>query len=108
VAFPDEAQLAAIILKRFGKPKRGQEALVKAAIAHFYEVRELLQAQPGSRPPGTSEILEILTALLNKPVAQAKADLTQLADRLPLLGILLKTKPDQDLYQREFTTKRNG
>ena len=108
VGFPEPNQLEDIIRKRFGKPKRGEDSLIKAAVEHFYEVRELLQHQPGSRPPGTSEILEFLTALKRLPVKDAKADLENLAKRLPLLGTLLKTKADQDLYRKTFPGKRNG
>lgn len=108
VGFPDREQLEKIIQGRFGKPKRGQEKLIADAISHFYDIRELLEKQPGSRPPGTSEILEFLTALKNLPVKQAKADLDTLADRLPLLGTLLKTKADQDLYRSTFARKRDG
>jgi MoxR-like ATPase len=107
VGFP-EKQLQEIIEKRFGKLKRGQEVLIADAIAHFYEVRKLLERQPGSRPPGTSEILEFLTALKSLPLKQAKADLENLAERLPLLGTLLKTKSDQDLYRKTFRGKGNG
>ncbi len=107
VGFPDQ-QLEDIIRKRFGKPKRGEEALIKEAVAHFYEVRGLLENQPGSRPPGTSEILEFLTALKRVPVKQARADLENLGDRLPLLGTLLKTKSDQDLYRKAFPGEHNG
>jgi MoxR-like ATPase len=108
VGFPEREQLEDIIRKRFGQPKRGQEKLISDAVTHFYAVRDLLKKQPGSRPPGTSEILEFLTALKNMPVKQAKADLENLADRLPLLGTLLKTKSDQDLYRQTFSGKRNG
>lgn len=110
VGFPDahSGKLEDIILKRFGKLKRGEEALIKSAVAHFYEVRALLHKQPGSRPPGISELLEFLTALKSMSLKQANADLQNLANRLPLLGTLLKTKPDQDLYRRTFPGARNG
>ncbi|WP_346293792.1 MoxR family ATPase [Sphaerothrix gracilis] len=102
VTFPDQAQLLAIIKKRFGRVPADRQKLVKEAIAHFEQVKVLLSDQPGSRPPGTSEFLEFLMALLNKPVAEATAALKNLAKRSPLLGILLKTKPDQDLYRTQF------
>jgi MoxR-like ATPase len=102
VGFPEPDQLMEIIHKRFGKLKRGQDKLIDTAVSHFYQVRQLLERQPGSRPPGTSEMLEFLTALQSVSVAQAKADLEHLADRLPLLGTLLKTKMDQDLYRKTF------
>lgn len=108
MGFPERQQLEAIINKRFGKLKQGEKTLISQAIAHFYAVRELLHNQPGSRPPGTSELLEFLTALKSLPAKQAKTDLENLADRLPLLGTLLKTKPDHDLYQKKFPGKRHG
>jgi MoxR-like ATPase len=107
VEFPAEAQLREIITKRFGV-LRGKDKLISEAIAHFYEVREMLIQQPGSRPPGTSEFLEFLTALSDRSVKNAKEDIQNLANRLPLLGILLKTKSDQDLYRKNFSSKRNG
>jgi hypothetical protein len=49
-------------------------------------------------------MLEFLTALLHpaKAIAEALQDLDQLGKRLPLLGILLKTRQDQELYRSQF------
>jgi MoxR-like ATPase len=102
VEFPDEEQLFEIIQRRFGSIESSeQEELIEQAIEEFYEIRALLENRPGSRPPGTSEILEFLSALLapSTQIEQALKDLEQLADRLPLLGILLKTRQDQQLYR---------
>ena len=67
-------------------------------------MRELLEDRPGSRPPGTSEMLEILDALFHstKSIDDAFNDLSNLAKRLPLLGILLKTRQDQELYRNQI------
>lgn len=99
VAFPGTTALEQIIQKRFGTLENQQE-VVNLAIQKFVAVRELLKKQPGSRPPGTSEFLEFLTALVQqqRPVAEAIAELDNLANELHLLGTLIKTKADQSLY----------
>ncbi len=102
VPFPKSDRLAEIVRKRFGGIPKNREKLVEDAIAHIDDVRMLLQDQPGSRPPGTSEFLDFLTALWKKDPKQAKEDLDTLSKRLPLLGILLKTQLEQDLYRRKF------
>ena len=101
VDFPNQEQLLKIINRRFGQSNRKQKQLIDIAIKKFDEMRQLLEDSPGSRPPGTSEILEFLTALLHpsQQIDQAMKDLNTLANRLPLLGILLKTQPDQKLYR---------
>ena len=100
VPFPDSAHLQQILLKRFGTLANTKEEIVKLAVEKFEKIRELLEKQPGSRPPGTSEFLEFLTALIQeqKPMEEAKAELENLADELHILGALVKTKADQDLY----------
>ena len=102
VKFPSETQLNEIIDKRFGKLKKDKQELVNQATNRFYEIREMLKNKPGSRPPGTSEFIEFLTALLNREdIGKAMEDLNNLSNKLPLLGTLLKTKQDQELYQNK-------
>lgn len=94
--------MADIIDKRFGQLVKQKKQLVDQATNRFYQIRQLLENIPGSRPPGTSEFIEFLTALLNREdVEQALKDLENLSKRSPLLGTLLKTKPDQELYQKK-------
>lgn len=102
VSFPSGDRLRNIVEKRFGGIPKDREKLVEQAITHIENVRTLLHDQPGSRPPGTSEFLDFLTALWNREPKQAKEVLETLANRLPLLGILLKTQADQELYRRKF------
>jgi MoxR-like ATPase len=103
VEFPKEKRLEEIVGQRFGAIGNTQAELVGRAIAHIGEVRELLKSKPGSRPPGTSEFLDFLAALLRrKDPEKALADLENLAQRLPLLGLLLKTEADQALYGRKY------
>ena len=102
VKFPSETQLNQIIDKRFGELKKDKQALVNQATKRFYAIREMLRNKPGSRPPGTSEFIEFLTALLNQDdIEKALEDLNNLSQKLPLLGTLLKTKQDQELYQQK-------
>lgn len=102
VKFPSETQLNEIIDKRFGQLKKDKQELVNQATNRFYEIREMLKNKPGSRPPGTSEFIEFLTALLNREdIEKALEDLNNLSNKLPLLGTLLKTKQDQQLYQNK-------
>ena len=102
VKFPQEEQLKKIIDQRFGELTKDKEEVVQKAMNRFYEIRAGLTNIPGSRPPGTSEFLEFLTALLNiNDVEKALEDLNNLSEKLPLLGTLLKTKQDQQLYQKK-------
>jgi MoxR-like ATPase len=104
VSFPED-RLRDIIALRFGELKKGKEALVDLAVERFYEIRELLENQPGGRAPGTSEFLLFLGSLLSYPNPEdGIAELHKLADQSPLLGTLLKTQEAQDLYRREFPT----
>ncbi|MDF5719781.1 MAG: MoxR family ATPase [Rhizonema sp. PD37] len=100
VTFPDKEQLKKIINTRFGKFEKEQEKLVTKAIERFEEIRKLLENKSGSKPPGTSEFLEFLTTLLNQE--NALENLEHLSEKLPLLGTLLKTKPDQAFYQNNL------
>jgi MoxR-like ATPase len=101
VEFPKGDRLYDIVQQRFGKVTKNQEEdLIRLAITEVESMRKLLEKRPGSRPPGTSEFLDFLSALLLKQ-KDAKADLKNLAGRLPLLGILLKTEADQKLYQQQ-------
>ncbi len=95
VEFPAKECLNLIVDRRFGGLKKGQKKVVAEALERFYRVRELLEQQPGRRSPGTSEFLEFLTVLLDKPVAEAREDLKNLSERLPLLGTLLKNRETQ-------------
>lgn len=106
VQFPTGDRLLEIVQQRFGEQVSDRMALVEQAIAHVEVVRNLLSNKPGSRPPGTSEFLDFLAALLRrKDAAQAMQDLERLADRLPLLGTLLKTEPEQSQYRQKFGQK---
>jgi MoxR-like ATPase len=102
VPFPEE-RLREIIERRFGSLTQEKQEVVNLAIQRFSEIQALLENQPGERSPGVSEFLLFLAALLDYPtVENAINDLQQLADQLPLLGILLKNRDVQDLYRREF------
>ncbi|MEP1075177.1 MoxR family ATPase [Leptolyngbya sp. PL-A3] len=111
VPFPQEDALRDIIKARFGERIGQKEDIVNLALKKFDLIHKLLERQPGSRPPGTSELLEFLTALIqeNRKVEDTLAELENLAEELPLLGTLIKTKADQDLFKAsQKAMKDNG
>jgi MoxR-like ATPase len=101
--FPEEeTQLQSIVLRRFGAKVKQKQKLIDATISHVREIRALLEHQPGSKLPGTSELLDLLEVLKNGTVKQGLEELKELKHNPHLLGLVLKTQTDQDLYQREF------
>ncbi|MBE7385775.1 MAG: MoxR family ATPase [Leptolyngbya sp. SIO1E4] len=102
VEFPQKGHLTEIIQQRFESVSKNEAKLIKLAVEQFYAIREILEPQPGSRPPGTSEFLEFLTVILRRAKRTSVDDTVKVVEKLAehdsLLGILLKTKADQDLY----------
>lgn len=107
VDFPNEELLENIINKRFGTLQKNKNILIKKAIDIFNDIRKYLKNNPGSKPPGTSEFIDFIQAFLGekdkskdltkRELENKKEDLNNLFDKTPLLGILLKSKPDYDL-----------
>ena len=94
IAFPDTATLTRIIDVHFPDIK---QALVRAALAQFYEVRET----PGlKKKPSTSEVLDWLKLLMADDMdpAALRADLRTAIP--PLHGALLKNEQDVHLFER--------
>ncbi|MEM6751380.1 MAG: MoxR family ATPase [Cyanobacteria bacterium P01_C01_bin.38] len=117
VAFPNQEQLENIINKRFDTLKKNKKILVEDAIEIFYKIRNLLEKNPGSKPPGTSEFIDFIKAILDgkdkskdltkRELDKKKEDLNNLFDKTPLLGILLKSKTDYDLIVDKLKNKEN-
>jgi MoxR-like ATPase len=101
VGFPGDLELKSIIASHFGENKQHPELRDKT-IDKIKEIRNILREQPGSKLPGTSEVLDLLKMLLDRPQAQSLAELEDLAVKLPLLGIVLKTQEDQRFYRTEL------
>ncbi|MFP4338624.1 MAG: AAA family ATPase [Halothece sp.] len=97
--FPDEERLFEIVSQRFPQWEDEQQDVVEAAIDRFMEVREVVGERPGGKAPSTSEFLKFMKVLLNKPVSEAFTDIQELATRLPIVGILLKTSEDQTYFK---------
>jgi MoxR-like ATPase len=116
--FPeDDVQLRKIVVARFGETTAAfGEALIGKVLMHFLDLRKSMGS--GRKLPGTSELLDFLRALgvdgleqegvdPAKVVAEAIEALESLAskDDQDLLGVLLKTKEDQDLYREMYPPK---
>jgi len=94
IAFPDADTLARIIDVHFPGVKR---ELVRAALAQFYELREV----PGlKKKPSTSEMLDWLRLLVADDIApeDLRADPRKAIPSLH--GALLKTEQDLQLFER--------
>ncbi|RUT06442.1 ATPase AAA [Dulcicalothrix desertica PCC 7102] len=104
VEFPQAEKLKEIIELRFGEQSENKEKLVDKAIKSFYDIHNKLKDYPGIRPPGTSEFMDFLTAILNLKEDDINTALNDLdkyfCDKLYLKGTLLKTKEAQNIYPK--------
>ena len=103
--FPNDQQLQKIICERYPQV---QKNLIELVIEHFREVRDRFADEPGSKPPGTSEILDFVMVLQKRSVDDVKQELKQLGQQTHahLLGVVLKTERDQQLYRGLFRSDR--
>jgi MoxR-like ATPase len=101
VGFPDREKLTKIIHSRFGKMSEYSQ-LVPATISRLGKMRKILEQQPGSKLPGTSEVLNLMEALQRYSEPEALAKLEDLAMQSPLLGIVLKTQQDWQFYRENL------
>ena len=104
IRFPDEDTMRRIVDVHFPGIK---SALVKAALAAFFEVREV----PGlKKKPSTSELLDWLKLLVAEDIPPEVLRSRDTKTLLPLLyGALLKS--EQDVHQLErlaFMARRDG
>jgi MoxR-like ATPase len=101
VRFPDDELLPKILECRFIDRLTVESDLTQQVLKKVSEIRRLLDRIPGSKPPGTSEIIDFLEALLLQSPEKSQEVLENLASKLPYLGILLKTQADQQLYRKD-------
>ncbi|MCH2247055.1 MAG: MoxR family ATPase [Crocosphaera sp.] len=96
--FPEEQRLKEIINLHFPQPKLA--TLFDEAIAKFQCLREETKVRSTSKQVSTSELLDWLRILTNKPIDEALKDINNLFENAAQLGILLKSKTDLErLYQ---------
>ena len=87
----------------------GEREAMDEAIDRFEEMRLALKGVPGSKPPGTSEILQFMEMLLKQSVERSVEILKDLDQpkQSPFLGILLKTRQDQERYRKVREGKKS-
>lgn len=96
--FPSPEDLREIVDLHF--PKQELANLFDEAIKKFLTVREDTKTRSTSKKASTSELLDWLRFLTNKPIEQALAEVNNLFQDAAQLGILLKSKADiERLYQ---------
>ncbi len=96
--FPSEDDLIRIVNAHF--PKQLSTELVDAAVKQFIELRETGASRRDSKKASTSELLDWIRWLQRYPPEEAFKIIADLANNLPLLGVLLKTKEDQEYYKK--------
>ncbi|MDJ0532258.1 MAG: MoxR family ATPase [Xenococcaceae cyanobacterium MO_207.B15] len=101
VDFPKQDTLKLIIEKRFDIPRKEENELRDKVLNLLDKIRDDLNNNPGSKPPGTSELIDFFTVISQKK--NPSKNLDKLFKKMALLGILLKTKQDQD-----FITKKKN
>ena len=99
--FPSEEQLIKIVNAHF--PQSLDIKLVEAAVDRFIELRENGASIRDGKKASTSELLDWISWLQRYPTEEALEIIDNLADNLPLLGALLKTKEDQEYYQQQIS-----
>ena len=90
--FPDEKRLRKIVELHF--PKQDLAELFDEAIDKFLTLRKETKPRSTSKQSSTSELLDWLRILTNKPIDQALAEVNNLFKDAAQLGILLKSKSD--------------
>ncbi|NMG11607.1 MoxR family ATPase [Brasilonema sp. UFV-L1] len=97
--FPSEEQLINIVNAHF--PESLDRKLVEAAVEEFLELRENGTSRRDGKKASTSELLDWIRWLKRYPPEEALEIIENLADNLPLLGALLKTREDQEYYKKQ-------
>ena len=96
--FPSPEDLREIVRLHF--PKQELAELFNEAINKFLTLREETKTRSTSKQASTSELLDWLRILTNKPIDRALVEVKNLFQDAAQLGILLKSKTDiERLYQ---------
>ncbi|MCC5618376.1 MoxR family ATPase [Nostoc sp. CHAB 5836] len=116
--FPEEERLINIVNAHFAYSL--DIKLVTVAVEQFIELRGKGASRRDSKKASTSELLDLMKSLNNYATKEIEAELPpeeitpekitekafdiikNLAENLPLLGTLLKTKDDQDYYKKQL------
>ncbi len=98
--FPDEDTLIDIVNAHF--PENLDKELLEEAIAQFIELRENGASRQDGKKASTSELLDLIRWLKRYPTEEALEIIASLDENSALLGVLLKSKQDQDFYQRQI------
>ncbi len=105
--FPSENRPREIVKLHF--PQKELANLFDQAIDKFYTLREETKKKSVSKKVSTSELLDWLRILTNKPNEQALQEVNNLFKDAAQLGILLKSKTDiERLYEPSEAEKINN
>lgn len=99
IEFPSYDDLIKIVNAHF--PDSLEQDLIEDAVDKFIELRETGSSRRNGKKASTSELLDWIRWLKHYSNEEAWEIIDTLANNQPLLGALLKTKEDQERYQKE-------
>jgi MoxR-like ATPase len=97
IAFPDRALMADIVHVHYPTL---EDALLDHVLERFYALRQIDALR---KRPSTSELIDWLQALIAGGISA-----TQLEDKLPFLGVLLKKESDVDVVMKRGLVKNDS
>jgi MoxR-like ATPase len=97
--FPDNPEvLSAIVRKNLDNPETIADAMLKAAVDRFLDVRKRALSAGAQKPPATSELIDWVKVLH----WQAESADTLARPEVPYWKVLFKTMQDLDLFSRQM------
>ncbi|MEA5577619.1 MoxR family ATPase [Anabaena sp. UHCC 0451] len=100
IEFPED-KLIQIVNGHLGKPLDDKDEVVKQAVEKFMEVRNQGTRRKDGKKPSTSELLDFILWLKRSSQEEALDFIKNLEKHPHLLGVLLKSKEDQDYYKQQ-------
>ncbi|MBD2292874.1 hypothetical protein H6G06_05100 [Anabaena sphaerica FACHB-251] len=86
-------------MENFGKPLNDKDGIVKKAVEKFIEVRNQGTRRKDGKKPSISELLDFILWLKRSSQEEALDFIKNLYQHPHLLGVLLKSKEDQEYYK---------
>ncbi|WP_413172585.1 AAA family ATPase [Anabaena azotica] len=108
IEFPKPEKLIEIVNGHLGKPLNDKDGIVEKAVEKFIEVRDQGTRRKDGKKPSTSELLDFILWLKRSSQKEALALIKNLEKHPHLLGVLLKSKEDQEYYTQQVVKKQPG
>jgi MoxR-like ATPase len=107
IEFPQPDKLIEIVNGHLGKPLNDKNQVVKKAVEKFMEVRNQGTKRKDGKKPSTSELLDWILWLKRSSQKEALEFIENLEQHPHLLGVLLKSKEDQEYYTQQIEKQKS-